>query len=68
MILGRRRSSLPPDFLSPKAIISLNVIGDMVIWSWTLYVLTGKKRSERLESYKNIPLDDEDLDEEHRKD
>ena len=33
-----------------------------------LYVLTGKKRSERFESYKNIPLDDEDLDAEHRKD
>ena len=32
-----------------------------------LYVLTGKKRSKRLESYKNIPLDDEDLDAEHRK-
>lgn len=32
-----------------------------------LYVLTGKKRSKRLESYKDIPLDDEDLDAEHRK-
>lgn len=36
-----------------------------------LYVLTGKKRGERLESYKNIPfLDDEDKvpHHEHRKD
>jgi len=32
-----------------------------------LYVFTGKKRSKRLESYKDIPLDDEDLDAEHRK-
>lgn len=24
-----------------------------------LYIFTGKKRSQRLESYKNIPLDDE---------
>ena len=34
-----------------------------------LYVFTNKKRSKRLESYKNIPLDDddEDLDAEHRK-
>lgn len=27
-----------------------------------LYVYTGKKRSERLESYKNIPLEDEPSD------
>lgn len=27
-----------------------------------LYVYTGKQRSERLESYKNIPLDDEPND------
>ena len=32
-----------------------------------LYVFTGKKRTKRLESYKNIPLDDEDLDAKHRK-
>jgi len=24
-----------------------------------LYIFTGKKRSQRLESYKNIPLDDD---------
>ncbi len=28
-----------------------------------LYLYTGKKRAQRLESYKNIPLDDDD---EHR--
>ncbi|TCK17086.1 Cbb3-type cytochrome oxidase component FixQ [Thiogranum longum] len=27
-----------------------------------LYVYTGKKRSQRLESYKYIPLQDDDLD------
>ena len=27
-----------------------------------LYVYTGKQRSERLESYKNIPLDDDKND------
>ena len=32
-----------------------------------LYVFSSKKRSKRLESYKDIPLDDEDLDAEHRK-
>jgi cbb3-type cytochrome oxidase subunit 3 len=32
-----------------------------------LYVFASKKRSKRLESYKNIPLDDEDLDAQHRK-
>lgn len=26
-----------------------------------LYVFTGKKRSKRLESYKNIPFQDDDL-------
>ena len=31
-----------------------------------LYIYTGKKRSQRLESYKNIPLEDDDLD--HHKD
>lgn len=31
-----------------------------------LYVYTGKKRSQRLESYKNIPLEDDDTD--HHKD
>ncbi len=30
-----------------------------------LYIFTGKKRAERLESYKNIPFDDDD---EHRRD
>jgi len=28
-----------------------------------VYVYFGKKRSERLESYKNIPFEDEDKDE-----
>lgn len=27
-----------------------------------LYVFTGKKRSQRLESYKNIPLNDDEAD------
>lgn len=27
-----------------------------------LYVFTGKKRSQRLESYKHIPLHDDDVD------
>ena len=27
-----------------------------------LYVYTGKQRSERLESYKNIPLDDDKIE------
>lgn len=27
-----------------------------------LYVFTGKKRSQRLESYKHIPLNDDDTD------
>lgn len=31
-----------------------------------LYIYTGKKRSQRLESYKNIPLEDDD--ENHHKD
>jgi cbb3-type cytochrome oxidase subunit 3 len=31
-----------------------------------LYIYTGKKRSKRLESYKNIPFEDDDLD--HHKD
>jgi len=31
-----------------------------------LYIYTGKKRSQRLESYKNIPLEDDDMD--HHKD
>ena len=32
-----------------------------------LYVLTNKKRSERFESYKNIPFDDDVDDNRHRK-
>ena len=31
-----------------------------------LYIYTGKKRSQRLESYKNIPLEDDDTN--HHKD
>ncbi len=31
-----------------------------------LYIYTGKKRSQRLESYKNIPLEDDEHD--HHKD
>ncbi len=31
-----------------------------------LYIYTGKKRSKRLESYKNIPLEDDEHD--HHKD
>lgn len=31
-----------------------------------LYIYTGKKRSQRLESYKNIPLEDDDAN--HHKD
>lgn len=31
-----------------------------------VYVYFGKKRSERLESYKNIPFEDEDENDSHK--
>ena len=49
----------------PLALVILFVVFVGIV----LYVFTGKKRSKRLESYKNIPfLDDEETGEQKDKD